>query len=83
MLLLQLLELKELVVDHLLCVVEDPLPDLVHINLLCLLPCLGCIFLLLFVDLGSLLHSVDFLLLTLHEDVLLPVVSLKGVHLTL
>ena len=83
LLLFHLLDLKELIVNHFVSVIEDPLSDLVHIYLFGLLSSLSCILLLLFIEFDSFLHCIQLLLLPLHEYILLAVVTLEGIHLTL
>ena len=77
------LDLHELVVDHLFCVLQDPLPDLRSVHLLGLLAHLSRVRLLLLVDLGSFLHGDYLFVLALGLDISLGLLALDSVQLTL
>jgi hypothetical protein len=75
--------LQELIIDHLLSVLYDPLLDLAHINLFTLLPRLGRICPLLLIQLSTLLHSNQLFLLPFHIYFLLAIFSFQRIVLPL
>ena len=82
-LLLDLLDLHELIVDHLFRVLDDPLPNLTRVNLLVLLARLRRIRLLLLVDPLALLHGGQLFTLSLRLDVRLGLLALDRVEFAL
>ncbi len=82
-LLLDFLNLHELVVYHLLRVLNDPLSYLSRVYLFGLLTDFGCIFFLLLVYFLPLLHGYDFFVLPLCLDVSLCLFALYSVDLSL
>lgn len=83
LLLFNLLDLHELVVDHFVGVLKDPLPDLPCVDLLALLSNFGGVFALLLIGLGPLLHRYHFFVLTLRLNVSFVLFALHDIELSL